>query len=204
MPFKKITNKNKSAITYELSLAFVFSPGRQPLVHAVLQVVKDIGRLRTKSFFSKAVKCTLDLKHGSSHSPRKKTGSEVLVHRTKRQTCLGDSGEQRREAGLWLRPWETFHCSTKKRDGFLLGSRGEGRNVEKGGKLDCHKNKNKNKIKNNPCIKNPMLGDHLRWPVGFAFKPGDEALGPLLYARYVYGPGVCQLQWDPLLPMKLY
>lgn len=50
----------------------------------------------------------------------------------------------------------------------------------------------------------PVLGDHLRWPFRFAFKARDEALGPLLYARYVYGPWVCQLQGDPLLPMKFY
>lgn len=49
-----------------------------------------------------------------------------------------------------------------------------------------------------------MLGDHLWWPFRFAFEPGDEALSPLLYARYVNGPGVGQLQWDPLLPIKFY
>lgn len=49
-----------------------------------------------------------------------------------------------------------------------------------------------------------MRGDHLWWPFGFALKPGDEALGPLLYARYVYGSRVCQVQWDPLLPMNVF
>lgn len=49
-----------------------------------------------------------------------------------------------------------------------------------------------------------MHGDHLWWPFRFALKPGDQALSPLLYTRYVNGSWVCHVQRDPLLPKKLY
>lgn len=44
-----------------------------------------------------------------------------------------------------------------------------------------------------------MHEDHLWWLVGFALKPGDEALGPLLYAGYVNRFQVTQVQRHPLL-----
>lgn len=136
MPFppqKKDGGKNKqvrtnTASTSELPLAF-FSPSRQPLVHAALQVVIDIRRLRRTKSFSQKPPSALSI--SNTGLLQEKPGSEVLVHHTKCQTCLGDSGEQRGEAELWLRPWETFHCSIKKRDGFFLGSRGEGGVLER-------------------------------------------------------------------------
>lgn len=44
-----------------------------------------------------------------------------------------------------------------------------------------------------------MHDDHLWWCVGFALKPGDQALSPLPYARYVNGLWVDQVQRHPFL-----
>lgn len=45
----------------------------------------------------------------------------------------------------------------------------------------------------------PMHDDHLWWPVGFALKPGGQALGPLPYAGDVKGFWAGRGQQRPLL-----
>lgn len=44
-----------------------------------------------------------------------------------------------------------------------------------------------------------MHDDHLRWPVGSALKPGDQALGPLPYAGDVNGFWLGRGRRNPLL-----
>lgn len=44
-----------------------------------------------------------------------------------------------------------------------------------------------------------MHDDHLWWPVGFALKPGGQALGPLPYAGDVKGFWAGRGQQRPLL-----
>lgn len=44
-----------------------------------------------------------------------------------------------------------------------------------------------------------MHDDHLRWPVGSALKPGDQALGPLPYAGDVNGFWLGRVRRNPLL-----
>lgn len=129
--WKEQTSENKRCFHIGTAVSlFFFSPSRQPLVHAVLQVVIDIQRLRRTKSFSQKLPSALSI--SGTGLLQEEPGSEVLVHHTKCQTCLGDSGEQRGEAGL--RPWETFHCSIKKRDGFFLGSRVEKEECWKQGK----------------------------------------------------------------------
>lgn len=129
-------------------------------------------------------------------------------------TFLEDSGEDSGEPGLSVRPWDKCHCSKKKWDGFFLGSRekrGTGE-LDLGGPSSMLFTYSTGWEELHPIVtqhrkpgshKVSMHGVHLWWPGRFALKLGDEALGPLLYTRYVNGSWVCQVQRLPLLPRKL-